>query len=289
MNQTIEHISVRFWGVRGSLPSPGPSTVRYGGNTPCVSIEGSYRNGRKWTAMFDAGTGARLLGQELIQNENDIFFFLTHTHWDHIQGFPFFAPIYQAERKIYLSHLEERRGLFNLLLEQMDGRRFPITQDQIMSLLISMSTEDVEKRSREGYHVDRLRVNHPGETHGFRLHIRDLKVVYIPDNEIDTPNKPWVTFDKLVEFCQDADLLIHDAQYLKEDMPAKRGWGHSIAENVWELALQAKVKQLALFHHDPDRTDDQLDDMLVKSVNWFREKGANVVCHVAYEGLELNF
>jgi phosphoribosyl 1,2-cyclic phosphodiesterase len=261
--------------------------MRYGGNTPCVSVEGSYKNGRRWTAMFDAGTGARLLGQELVQNDNDIFFFLTHTHWDHIQGFPFFAPIYQEDRKIYLSHLEQRRGLFNLLLEQMDGRRFPITQDQIMSLLISMSSDDVKDRSDEGYRVERLRVNHPGETHGFRFHIRDLNLVYIPDNEIEMPGKRWVSFDELVAFCKDADMLIHDAQYFKGDMPAKRGWGHSMVENVWKLAHAADVKQLVLFHHDPDRTDDALDKLLVDTKRWFEEKASNVTCHVAYEGLEL--
>lgn len=237
--------------------------------------------------MFDAGTGARDLGRELVHNDNDIYFFLTHTHWDHIQGFPFFAPIYQEDREIYLSHLEERRGLFNLLLEQMDGRRFPLKQDQIMSLLISMRSDDVRAAIEHGYYVDRLRVNHPGETHGFRFNVRDLKIVYIPDNEIDTPNRPWVTFDRLVEFCKDADLLIHDAQYLAEDMPAKRGWGHSIAENVLKLAYDANVKQLVLFHHDPDRTDDQLDRLFEASLKWFKDKGANVVCHVAYEGLEI--
>ena len=237
--------------------------------------------------MFDAGTGARDLGRELVHNDNDIYFFLTHTHWDHIQGFPFFAPIYQEDREIHLSHLEERRGLFNQLLEQMDGRRFPLKQDQIMSLLISMRSDDVRAAFEHGYYVDRLRVNHPGETHGFRFNVRDLKIVYIPDNEIDTPNRPWVTFDRLVEFCKDADLLIHDAQYLAEDMPAKRGWGHSIAENVWKLAYQANVKQLVLFHHDPDRTDDQLDRLFEASLNWFKDKKANVVCHVAYEGLEI--
>ena len=239
--------------------------------------------------MFDAGTGARLLGQELIQNNNDIFFFLTHTHWDHIQGFPFFAPIYQEDRKIYLSHIEQRRGLFNLLLEQMDGRRFPVKQDEIMSLFVSMNSEELKKRGEEGYSIERLRVNHPGETHGFCLNIRGLKIVYIPDNEIDTPNEPWVTFDELVAFCEGADLLIHDSQYVREDMPAKRGWGHSIVENVWELALKADVKQLVMFHHDPDRSDDELDQMLGRCSDWFKEHESNVVCHVAYEGLELIF
>ncbi len=239
--------------------------------------------------MLDAGTGAKHLGQSLMENEDDIYFFLTHTHWDHIQGFPFFSPIYQEDRKIYLSYLEDRRGLFKLLLEQMDGRRFPITQDQIMSLLISMNPEDVAERSREGYFVDRLRVNHPGETHGFRLNLQNRKIVYIPDNEIDAVEDVHVSFDRLVAFCREADLLIHDAQYLREDMPAKRGWGHSVSERVWELAHQARVKQVVLFHHDPDRTDDELDTMQARARAWFESKGANVICHVAYEGLTMRF
>ncbi len=254
-----------------------------------MSVEGVYQDDQQWTVMLDAGTGAKLLGQSLLENDSDIYFFLTHTHWDHIQGFPFFAPIYQADRKIFLSYLEDRRGLFKLLLEQMDGRRFPITQDQIMSLLISMSPEDVADRSKEGYFVDRLRVNHPGETHGFRLNLQNRKIVYIPDNEIDAVDDRYVSFERLVAFCRDADLLIHDAQYMRDDMPAKRGWGHSVAERVWELADSARVKQLVLFHHDPDRKDDELDDMLARARAWFASKNANVICHVAYEGLELHF
>lgn len=288
MQFTGEHITIRFWGVRGSLPSPGPSTVRYGGNTPCVSIDGKYKNGRGWTAVFDAGTGAHRLGQELVNNDNDIFLFLTHTHWDHIQGFPFFAPIYQPDRKIYLSHLEQRRGLFELLLEQMDGRRFPVPQEHLPANLTSLSAEEAEARIREGYGVDRLRVNHPGETHGFKVHIQDLKIVYIPDNEINPPYEPIVTLNDLATFCEGADVLIHDAQYVPEDMPAKQGWGHSVIDRVCELALRAKVKQLVLFHHDPDRTDDELDALGAKWTEWLQLHAPSMICHVAYEGLELS-
>ena len=283
-----EHIIIRFWGVRGSLPSPGPSTVKYGGNTPCVSIDGAYKNGRRWTAIFDAGTGAHRLGLELAENENDIFLFLTHTHWDHIQGFPFFAPIYQPERKIYFSSLEQRRGLFKLLLDQMDGQRFPVTQEHLPANMTSLSQEQVDARVKEGYYVERLRVNHPGETHGFKLHIRDFKFVYIPDNEIHPPYDPLVTLEELVEFCAGADVLIHDAQYRPADMPAKRGWGHSVVDHVCDMALAARVKRLVLFHHDPDRSDEELDEMSDKWTQWMRERAPEIECYVAYEGLELS-
>lgn len=237
--------------------------------------------------MLDAGTGARLLGQELIENDNDIYFFLTHTHWDHIQGFPFFAPIYQTDRKIYLSHIEQRRGLFKLLLEQMDGRRFPVTQDGIASILTRMSRDEVKARSKEGYRIDRLRVNHPGEAYGFSFNMRDRKIVYIPDNEIDPPYDPIVDFEDLVTFCKGADVLIHDAQYRLADMPAKKGWGHSVVDRVRELALEARVKQLVLFHHDPDRTDAELDALQRTSESWFSDRNVELICRVAYEGLEL--
>lgn len=261
--------------------------MKYGGNTPCVSIDGYFPNGKGWTAVLDAGTGVHRLGQELADNDNDIFLFLTHTHWDHIQGFPFFAPIYQPDRKIYLSSLEQRRGLIALLLEQMDGRRFPVTREHIPSNLTSLSAEEASERLREGYYVERLRVNHPGETHGFKVHIQNLKIVYIPDNEIDPPYEPLVSREALIEFCAGADVLIHDAQYQPCDMPAKRGWGHSVVDNVCEIALAARVKRLVLFHHDPDRSDAELDTMREKWTRWMREHDSCTECFVAYEGLEL--
>jgi ribonuclease BN (tRNA processing enzyme) len=150
-----------------------------------------------------------------------------------------------------------------------------------------MSRDEVAARSKEGYRIARLRVNHPGETYGFSFYMRRLKVVYIPDNEIDPPYEPLVSFAKLVDFCRGADVLIHDSQYRREDMPAKRGWGHSVVDRVREMALEAEVKQLVLFHHDPDRTDAELDDLDRESTAWFRERDPELICRVAYEGLEL--
>jgi len=117
----MPRFTVRFWGVRGSIPAPGPTTVRYGGNTPCVSVEGAYADGTETVGILDAGTGIRRLGNELRDKDKEIVLLLSHTHWDHIQGFPFFAPLRQADRTIYLSTLERKRGLFDLLLVQVDG------------------------------------------------------------------------------------------------------------------------------------------------------------------------
>jgi phosphoribosyl 1,2-cyclic phosphodiesterase len=281
-------VIVKFWGVRGSIPSPGPATVRFGGNTPCVSMEGvNVTDGVDRTAVLDAGTGIRALGAELIHKQTEIILLLTHTHWDHIQGFPFFAPLYQPGREIYLSRTERNRGLFWLLLEQMDGVRFPLTKEEIRSELNSYSQRFIQEQEMRGYGVQRIRANHSGVTCGFRVQMRNAVVVYIPDNELFPPYPPRTSFDEMVAFCRDADVLIHDAQYLECDMPHKRGWGHSVVSEVRELALAARAEHLVLFHHDPDRSDDELDAIQEESRRWFEARDAPIRCTAAYEGLEL--
>jgi phosphoribosyl 1,2-cyclic phosphodiesterase len=281
--------TIRFWGVRGSIPSPGPNTARYGGNTSCVSVDGFFIDGTPTIGIFDAGTGIRLLSNELIQNEKEIILFLTHTHWDHIQGFPFFAPLRQADRCLYLSSLEQELGLFQLLLDQMDGKRFPIRLEDTNACLRHFPAEKIQQQQRLGYQIKRIRANHPGMTFGFRADLRDASLVYLPDNELFPPDGDLqqTTFDEFAAFCQGADLLIHDAQYTEADMPFKYGWGHSVVSQVRELAAAAQVKHLVLFHHDPDRTDAELDAIQDESSEWFRNNAPQTRCTVAYEGLSL--
>lgn len=283
-----EEIRVRFWGVRGSIPSPGPLTARYGGNTSCVTIEGTnVKDGVRRLGVLDAGTGIRQLGQALIGEDVDIIFILSHTHWDHIQGFPFFAPIYDPNRRIYLSRLEKREGLFQLLIEQMDGTRFPLRQEQMQAQMKTYSEAQVRHFAEAGYRVSRIRVNHPGDTYGFRADLRGASVVYIPDNELDPPYEPLLSLENLTEFCRGADVLIHDAQYTEADMPHKRGWGHSVVSRVRELAAAAGVGRLVLFHHDPDRSDDELDAIQRESDAWCAANAPTLRCTVAWEGLEI--
>ena len=281
--------TVRFWGVRGSIPSPGPDTARYGGNTSCVSVEGFFLDGTPTVGIFDAGTGIRLLSKELVQNDKEIILFLTHTHWDHIQGFPFFAPLRQPKRCVYLSSMEQELGLFQRLLDQMDGKRFPILLEDTNACLRRFSTEMIAQQQQRGYRIKRIRANHPGMTFGFRADLRGASLVYLPDNELFPPDGDLqqTTFDEFAAFCQGADLLIHDSQYLESDLPLKYGWGHSVISQVRELAAAAQVKHLILFHHDPDRTDDDLDVIQVESNEWFRRNASQTKCTVAYEGLSI--
>jgi phosphoribosyl 1,2-cyclic phosphodiesterase len=283
-----DDISVRFWGVRGSVPSPGPTTARYGGNTSCVTVEGiNAADGRRRIGVFDAGTGIRALGKTLIDRDVEIILLLTHAHWDHIQGFPYFDPIYQAKRSIYFSSLDQQHTLFRRLLEQMDGTHFPLTQAQLRAHLDTYSPLQLQQYVAEGYSVSRIKVNHPGETYGFRADLRGRSVVYIPDNEIDPPYPPVVTTRSLSAICRNADVQIHDAQYLESDLPAKSGWGHSLISRVWRLARAARVGHVVLFHHDPDRSDDELDAIQAASNRWFAEHAPQIRCTVAYEGLEI--
>ena len=284
-----EQFTVRFWGVRGSIPSPGPHTVRYGGNTTCVSVDGLFIDGTPTVAIFDAGTGIRMLSNELVQNDKQMILFLTHTHWDHIQGFPFFAPLRQPKRCLYLSSIEQELGLFQQLLDQMDGKRFPVRLQDTDACFRRFSVETIAHQQQMGYHIRRIRANHPGITFGFRADLRNASLVFLPDNELFPPDGDLqqTSFDEFVAFSQGADLQIHDSQYVEADMATKYGWGHSVLSQVRELAAAAQVKHLVLFHHDPERTDDELDAIQAESDEWFRRNAPGTKCTVAYEGLSI--
>lgn len=279
--------TVRFWGVRGSIPSPGPSTARYGGNTACVSVEGPYADGRDTIGILDAGTGIRALGEALAGSDLEIVLLLSHTHWDHIQGFPFFAPLRQEGRPIYLSRIERERGLYQLLLDQVDGRRFPLRLEDSGAEMHSFTPEKIREQESLGYIVRRIRANHSGETVGFRADLLGVSLVYLPDNELFPPEPGPTSFDEFAAFAQGADILIHDAQYTEADMPLKHGWGHSLISQVRELAKAARVRHLILFHHDPDRTDAELDAIQAESNAWFAANAPEIRCTVAYEGLAI--
>jgi phosphoribosyl 1,2-cyclic phosphodiesterase len=276
-------MQVRFWGVRGSIPVPGPSTIRYGGNTPCVSIE---LESDKVIAL-DAGTGIRKLGKALVSEDKVIY--VSHIHWDHIQGLPFFAPLYEPDQTIYLlSH--QVGSLFSCLIEQMDGLHFPVTRESLPSRLHHIKQNAMVFLREHGINISRIATNHPGRGgYGYRIEARGGSVVYLTDNELDPPQESQRTgFDGFVRFCRNADVLVHDAQFLQDDMPQKRGWGHSLVRQACGLAIAAEVKHLVLFHHDPNRTDDELDRIQETARSWVKRKNPRIQCTAAFEGLTLN-
>lgn len=274
---------VKFWGVRGSIPSPGASTMRYGGNTACVSVD----IGSGQILVLDAGTGIREMGKSLAERDAELFILLSHNHWDHIQGFPFFVPLYQSNRKIYIFPTPQAKTMLCSLIDQMDGAHFPVSSDNLQSQYVCVIDNPMDFLRAHGFEISRLATNHPGGGYGYRIEHEGRAVVYITDNEIDPPYEKNTDFDEFVQFCNQADVLIHDAQYLEQDMPFKHGWGHSLVSQACDLAAAAKVGHLILFHHDPDRTDEELDSIQEKARLFFKTNHSDILCTVAYEGLTL--
>jgi phosphoribosyl 1,2-cyclic phosphodiesterase len=246
-------MEVTFWGTRGTVPVPGPDTVKYGGNTACVSV----RTKAGKLLILDAGTGIRNLGKHLVESEGPAYatLFLSHSHWDHIQGFPLFAPLY--DRGFSLTVLgcpSHRTSLQEILARQQDAPVFPVPLDALHAN-IEIGDYCMDWSDFNGVRIRTVRLNHPGGSCGFRIEEDGRSMVFMTDNELPHPGPSW---ERFVTYCEGADLLIHDAQYTDAELATHRGWGHSSFSQAVDLAVQAGVKRLALFHHDPDRTDDDL-------------------------------
>lgn len=273
-------MTVKFWGVRGSMPVPGESTLRYGGNTSCVSVEFGDR-----LLIIDAGTGVRALGSSLQHSKKEIYLLLSHVHNDHIQGFPFFAPLYEPDRALYV--LDYRRDDFTWSpLHMLDGVHMPVRCSDLPSRPIRVRDDAISFLREHGIDIDRQIVNHPGGAYGYRVTHRGGSFVHIPDNELDPPGVSNTSFEAFTRFCQNADVLCHDAQYLSNDMPFKWGWGHSMVHRVCELAIAANIKHLILFHHDPARDDASLDKIQEMARTLLATH--DIACTAAHEGLSLN-
>ena len=277
---------VRFWGTRGSIPSPGPETVIYGGNTSCVEVR--LRAGGE--IILDAGSGIRKLGMALmLEPRVEAALLLTHVHWDHIQGFPFFMPAYRAGNVLDIFGLVvSNRRIEQLLSDQMEQAYFPV---DLRSLRASIGFHDLGASEFEchGARVRMLRVNHTTETAGFRIEADGLSCVYIPDNELAHCGEPGkLAYAQFVEFCAGTDLLIHDSQYSEAVYPRYRGWGHSTFERSLRLALDARAKRYALFHYDPQTTDSEVEMRLARCREEVAAARSPLDCFASREGFEVD-
>jgi phosphoribosyl 1,2-cyclic phosphodiesterase/DNA-binding NarL/FixJ family response regulator len=291
---------IRFWGVRGSIPCPGPGTVHFGGNTSCVEVRADGE-----IIILDAGTGIRPLGRELAREFQGrplaVTLLISHTHWDHIQGFPFFAPAYDPLNHVRILGFEgARKGLDNALSSQMESSFFPIGMSQMPG------TIRVEELRDLSFSIGRVEVeaaflNHPGITMGYRLYTSAGSVAYLPDNEPhqrlrsvyqsaeSAPEvKKYATAQdqKLMDFVAEADVLIIDSQYDDAEYQSHVGWGHGCVDDVVALALIARVKHLFLFHHDPDHDDARIARMTDWARQLVRARGESLRVEAAREGVE---
>ena len=294
---------LKFWGVRGSIPVPGPSTIGYGGNTTCVEVRSDGE-----IIILDAGSGIRELGLSLEKEFDgapiDLTLLLTHTHWDHIQGLPFFLPAYKAKNSLRVLGFEgARAGLATILAAQMEVPFFPVSWKDLPG------TIKIQELKRMKFSIGKVKVharflNHPGICAGYRLFTKEGSIAFLPDNEPFEPLKlrlaardgthphtaraqAAVARSKLVDFLKEADVLILDTQYTDEKYQEHVGWGHGALSRVVSLALEARVKKLFLFHHDPGHDDRKIDEMLERARLLVIESGRPLEVEAAREGAEV--
>ena len=286
--------TVKFWGVRGSIPAPGMATARYGGNTPCIAVEPDGSDG-KHLIVLDAGTGIRELGLELVRRANGelkIDLVISHTHWDHIQGLPFFTPFFDSGNSVrILGPMQGKVRLERILTEQMNRVVFPVP---LKDLAAQLAVEHVDEGefAVNGFSVIGIRLRHPANTLGYRLKPADggPNLAYLCDNELGSGGeydvKPSWRED-IVRFLEGTDLLIHDAMFTPEQMDRFRGWGHSSYAEAVELAAEAGVKQLVLFHHRPEHDDSTVDAIVDKARAAAAKLDHSLEVTAAAEGLQL--
>lgn len=310
----MKSIEIKFWGVRGSIPTPGPSTLKYGGNTSCVSIQ--FEQGPLF--IMDAGSGIKELGKSLLKSEHPVsaHIFISHFHWDHIQGLPFFRPAFVPGNNFTIYGSDDTNlQLDQIISFQMNPTYFPIA---IQDMRANIRFVSIQEEILEIENVETITqyLNHPGYALGFRMNYHGKSVVYISDNEpfysgngnrgraernnLSKPPLPVQNveemFDnfyedkdnRLISFCQNADVLIHDTQFLPEEYEQKVTWGHSPYNFTVDLALRSNVKQLILFHHDPDHDDSTIDSIEHLSKEYIQRAGKEMQCMAAREKMIIN-
>ncbi len=252
-------IRIKIWGCRGSIAMPAETHLRYGGNTTCIEVEAGGE-----TFILDGGTGIRNLGLEMVKNQEleHCHILLTHTHWDHINGFPFFTPAYIPGRKfsIMAGHLKDAGGIEKVFNAQMEQPVFPVPLGAMQSNLEFSdfrAGEELDISISSKVKVTTAPLNHPNDATGYRFDHGGKSMCLITDTE-HIPGKPDENILKLIE---GADLVIYDSTYTEDEFPAKIGWGHSTWEEGLKLCKMAGVKRLGIFHHDPEHDDIFMDNL----------------------------
>ncbi len=283
--------TVTFWGTRGSIPTPGAHTARYGGNTPCVAVEGAGGQ----LVILDAGTGIRALGLKLVEHQNGAVnaeILLSHTHWDHIQGLPYFKPFFSPGNAVRIwGSAQGDVALETILRQQMHPSVFPVPLDALSAKLTVQPVHGDEFSIGE-FRVRSMKLRHPGTTLGYRLTpvAGGPSMAYVTDNELGTGGNYGTTGTwraDLIEFLRGVELLIHDAMYTPAELAGHAGWGHSSYLEAVALAADAGVRRLVLFHHEPEHDDRTMDELLAAARREAKPRGHPVEVLAAQEGMHL--
>lgn len=272
---------IRCWGARGSIPVSGKEYLKYGGDTPCIEI----RTKDDDVIIIDAGTGIRRLGIALLaEHRHDYTMFFTHAHWDHLIGFPFFKPIYNESVKINIYGCPFAQSTVKeMLTKVMSAPHFPVDYEEI--------------RCNVGYHetcgneftiksmkITSIPLSHPNQGVGYKFEEDGKTFVFLTDNELLYKHPGGLDFNDYRDFCTGVDLLLHDAEFTKEDY--KKTWGHSTFHEAVRLAMESKVKKLGLYHHNQERSDDGIDAILAQSREIIRQGQGQIECVALYQGME---
>lgn len=309
-------MKARFWGVRGSFPVPGPRTVRYGGNTSCVEVRLAEPADLAPRLILDAGTGLRRLGKEMMQEEfgrgqGEAHLLVSHTHWDHIQGLPFFAPLYQGGNRFHV-YARQRNDIHlrAVFAAQAENPYFPVPFDATPAQVDFTELSDHAAFEIGPVKVRCTRLNHPWIAIAYRLDCEGRSLAYVTDTapfrdilieqqyirQPPRPGDPLPPEDAaklaemrkgVVRLCEDADLVIYDTQFTVAEYQTRPHWGHSCPEDAIEICREAGARALVLFHHAPERTDDEIDALLLRYQGLLDAEGAPLRLHAAFEGLEL--
>ena len=266
---------IKCWGSRGSIPVSGAEYLKYGGDTTCMEIHSDSGE----IIIVDAGTGIRRLGNHLMkENLLKYHFIFTHAHWDHLMGFPFFKPLYSEDAVLQMHRCPFQKTFVETMLSKvMTPPNFPIRYADVKAKI------EYEQACPSRFDIDSIsvipiQISHPNSGSGYKFIENDKQFVFLTDNELGYVHPNGLPFEAFRDFCEGADLLIHDAEYTPEEYRTTIEWGHSVYTDVLKLAVQAGVKQLGLFHINQERTDQQVDIMVADCNQKLREQGSSINC-----------
>ncbi len=275
---------IKCWGTRGGVPVSGEKYIKYGGDTTCFEIITSDEE----RVIIDSGTGIRRLGIELIEGDcKNINILFTHSHWDHIIGFPFFKPIYSDNANINIfggSPVQE--SIREAIEKAMTPPNFPVKLEDIQCELNfnEASGEPFEINSLD---ITPIAISHPNRGFGYKFHKENLSFVFLTDNELAYKHEGGESFKTYRDFCQGADLLLHDAEFIQEEYEKTKSWGHSTVSDVMKLGMEAEVDRLGFIHHNQERTDGELDRIVKRCRKRIEKKDLDMDCFAVGQGSEI--